>query len=232
MTLRSAPIRLRLTALLVLLLAFGLFATACTDDATDTTAETIDGSEVTEVTEPESDEPTETVQTLDEAAPAEAQEPVEDETALLAPGLALNADGLDILDPDATTTELLAFGDDQAGVMAGLEAVLGSPDEMNDGTSECPNGQAAVATWTDTIMVDFDADGRFLSWLLLPGSDLTTIDDVGVGSPVSALDGVEFFEESTLGDEFNAGGYGGLATGTGPDATIDRLWAGDVCSFR
>ncbi len=231
---------------LLLVMAFGALAACSGDDAdsTDTvdTADTVDTTdasdttdttgESTDVTEPEADDSEETVQTLDDAAPAEAGAPVEEETALLAPGLALDPEGLDILDPDATTTELLAFGDDQGGVIAGLEAVLGSADQIAEGTGECPNGQATVATWDETIMVDFDADGRFLSWLLLPGSELTTKDDVGIGSPVSALGDVTFFEDSTLGDEFQADGFGGLATGPGPDATIDRLWAGEVCSFR
>ncbi|MDH5521232.1 MAG: hypothetical protein OEZ14_11960 [Acidimicrobiia bacterium] len=219
---------------LVLLLALGLFAAACTDDATDATdtTDSTEAGDTTDVTEPGSDESDQTAQTLDDAAPAEAQEPVEDDTAMLEAGLALDPNGLTILDPAATTTELLAFGDDQAAVIAGLEAVLGSADEMNEGTSECPNGQAAVATWDDTLMVDFDATEQFLSWVLLPGSDLTTIEDVGIGSPVAALDGVEFFADSTLGDEFNAGGFGGLANGTGDDASIDRLWAGEICSFR
>lgn len=205
---------------LLLLLALGSLAVACGDDDAAT--------ESTDVTDE-----SETVQTLDDAAPAEAQEPVEDETALLEPGLALDANGVTIVEPDGAATALLAFGDQQDAVIAGMEAVLGSADEMGEGTGECPNGQAAVATWDGTIMVDFDADGRFLSWLLLPESDLTTTENVGVGSPVSDLgDDVSFLEDSTLGDEFNVGGYGGLATGTGDDATIDRLWAGEVCSFR
>lgn len=248
-TLRRSRRPIRAAVPLVLLLALGLFAAACTDDATEAT-DTTDSTEVTDtteasdttdsteatdttdVTEPGSEESDQTAQTLDDAAPAEAQEPVEDDTAMLEPGLALDPNGLTILDPAATTTELLAFGDDQAGVIAGLEAVLGSADEMNEGTSECPNGQAAVATWDGTLMVDFDADQQFLSWVLPPGSNLTTTDEVGVGSLVSALGAVEFFTDSTLGDEFSAGGFGGLANGTGDDATIDQLWAGEICSFR
>lgn len=233
---------------LLLIIALGALVAACSGDeteATDTTgttesADTTDTAETTDmagetttgITEPEADESSETVQTLDDAAPADAGPPVEDETALLAPGLALDPNGLDILDPDATTTELLAFGDDQGGVIAGLEAVLGTADQIGEGTAECPNGQATVATWEDTIMVDFNADEQFLSWLLLPGSELTTKDNVGIGSPVSALGDVTFLEDSTLGDEFEADGFGGLASGPDADATIERLWAGEVCSFR
>ena len=146
------------------------------------------------------------------------------------------SDTTDVTEPRADESDQTAQTLDDAtpaeAVIAGLEAVLGSADEMNEGTSECPNGQAAVATWDGTLMVDFDAEQQFLSWALLPESDLTTTDDIGIGSPVSALDGVEFFADSTLGDEFNAGGFGGLADGTGDDATIDRLWAGEICSFR
>ncbi len=201
------------------LVAMGLLAVSCTGD---------DSTEATQ-TESES-EPT--VQTLDTAEPAEAAEPADDEATTQAPGLALDPAGLTILDPVATTTELLAFGDDQGGVIAGLEAVLGSADEIGEGSSECPNGQATVATWDGTLMVDFSADEEFLSWSVPPESDLTTTGDVGVGSPVSDLGEVSFVDGSTLGDEFEIGGLRGLAAGTGDDALIDRLWAGEVCAFR
>lgn len=212
----------RLAAELLLLLALGLAIAACTGD----------GSEATDAGSDDSDDSDQTVQTLDDAAPADAGPPVEDEMALLAPGLALDPNGLTILDPDATTTELLAFGDDQAAVIAGLEAVLGTADEIADGSEECPNGQATVATWDETLTVDFAADGRFLSWSLPPGSELTTIDNVGLGSPVSTLGDVVSIEDSTLGDEFEAGGFSGLAADAGADASIDQLWAGDICAFR
>lgn len=202
----------------MLLVAFGALVAACSGDDDAETTDADDGEQ--------------TVQTLDDAAPAESGAPVDEETALLAPGLALDPAGLDILDPDAVTTELLAFGEDQGGVIAGLEAVLGSAAEIGEGSGECPNGQATVATWEETLMVEFDADEQFLAWSVPPASELTTRDDVGIGSPVSELGEVTFVEGSTLGDEFEAGGFGGLATGPDAEATIDRLWAGEVCAFR
>ena len=234
---------------------FLLMAAACTNDGTGSDTATTDDSTVSDSTESDStvsdstvsdstvsdstetddstsvDDGDSTTQTLDDAAPAEAPSSGNDGPAALAPGLSLDADGLTILDPDAGETVLLSFGEQQGPVIAGLEAVLGPADETNDGNQECGNGQAAVASWDDRLFVDFDSDGAFLSWVTRPGSDLTTSDDVGLGSMVSEL-GDATFVESTLGNEFEAGDLGGLASEATPSGIIEQLWAGSICAFR
>lgn len=159
------------------------------------------------------------------AAPTSTQEP---STVVLSPN------GLVIVDAEEASTRL-NFGTDQQLVVDVLSAALGEEPIVSDGSAECPNGQAIVASWPELNM-DFDENGSFLSWKLSPGSTLTDENEIGLGSTRTALD--EAFlpavdEDSTLGTEF----YGettlsGLLTGPDQDDTIDALWAGLVCVFR
>jgi hypothetical protein len=123
-------------------------------------------------------------------------------------------------------------------VVRGVGAVLGPPDQTAEGNPECGNGQGATATWTEEIAIDFDPDGRFLSWILRPGSALTDLTGVGLGSSYDELvaSWAVDVEDTTLGREFatspDGTGLGGLLEGDGAGAEITELWAGPICAFR
>lgn len=149
-------------------------------------------------------------------------------TVVLAPG------GLAIVDAAGASTRL-NFGTDQQLVIDALSAALGEAPALSDGSAECPNGQAVVASWPD-LRMDFDESGSFLSWTASQESTLTDENGIGLGSTRTELDQAfapAVDEDSTLGTEF----YGettlsGLLSGPDADDTIDALWAGSVCVFR
>jgi hypothetical protein len=152
--------------------------------------------------------------------------------------LALAVDGLTIVESLSGSTTHLPFGTAKTNVLTGLESTLGAPGTASPGNAECGNGQATVAEWPDAISIDFDSADQFLSWGLQPGSELTDLAGVGLGSSFSDLSAAwdVTVSETTLGHEFSTsaegGGLGGLLTGPELDATITHLWAGPICAFR
>ncbi len=83
-----------------------------------------------------------------------------------------------------------------------------------------------MATWPDLIL-DFDANDRFLSWRLPVGSQLTDADGLGLGSERSDLSEtlLASIEESSLGTEFGmSGSVSGLLSGPEDGAIVDVLW--------
>jgi hypothetical protein len=141
------------------------------------------------------------------------------------------------------------LGDAAEVVVADVADVLGRP--LHTEGVECPGGSDRTVRWEAGLTAVF-ADGRLSGWTLeapSPGPadddaepvEIATTDGIGVGSPVAQLqaafpDNFHWVPDSTLGVEFFIGsGYpylGGLATGEGPDDTVEWLWAGDSCSFR
>lgn len=206
-------------------------ATASTTTRPDgSVTSTTDGTGTGDTTEtPGTADPADTTTTT-EPGPAIPTGPVE---------LALGPDGLILVEESDGSTTLLDFGTPTAAVLAGVEASIGPPDEIQEGNAECGNGSAFVAVWTDSILLDFDTEDRFLAWVLRPGSELTTPTGVGLGTTRQEVEDsiVVTVDETTLGTEFGTGGdgaagLGGLLDGSGAASTVTDLWAGSICAFR
>ncbi len=150
--------------------------------------------------------------------------------------LAVAPDGLMLVDSDTGSTTPLLFGTAQDQVVAAVDATLGEAGVVNPGNVECPNGQAAVGAWND-LQLEFDVDG-LMAWSLNPGSTVTDMMGVGVGSTLTEVQAgwnITIFE-STLGTEFNTDvdgqGIGGLLSDASESAVVTAYWAGFVCTFR
>lgn len=149
----------------------------------------------------------------------------------------LGANGLDIVAQGVSLPDGLGFGEKENTVVMQLSHVLGAPGEKmtND---ECGAGPMNFRRF-GPLTVNFQR-GEWVGWLLDRGSGreggpvpVTLEDGITVGSPAGELAGQgDYFEESTLGDEFMVEGISGLSSGRGSDAKIDTLWAGTNCNFR
>ena len=151
--------------------------------------------------------------------------------AAAGPALALDGEGLRLVDRSSGRTRPIAFGTPEAQVLAALQPLRGPPAERST-NEECGAGPLAFAEWPDDLQLVFQ-EGRFVGWWVDdPG--LTTMSGVGVGSSLDQLKAAYAAEvgESTLGPEFSAGGLGGLLSGRGPAARVTVLWAGVICAFR
>jgi hypothetical protein len=128
----------------------------------------------------------------------------------------------------------LPFGTDKATIRTVLTNTLGAPRATNQ--AECGQGPR-----TQLDRQGFSAlfDGsKFVGWTDSgKGSvKLTTADGLGVGSTLAAVrasqSGVTVTTGS-LGPEFtSSGGLSGILDGTGANAHVTVLYAGESCFFR
>lgn len=169
-----------------------------------------------------------------EPAPAQAQAtatPAPSPTPAQ-PALAIEGDGLRLIDPQTGSARPLAFGMDWRSALAAL-ASRGPPRTGH--MEECGAGPLDYAKWDDGFTL-YAQDGAFMGWFAdtQAAGRLSTASGIGPGSTRAELDSAYAAEvfESTLGTEFLAGDLGGLLDGTGKQATITALWAGLGCSFR
>jgi hypothetical protein len=163
------------------------------------------------------------------AAPPATTPPATTPTA--APVLAVDGEGLRLVDPASGATRALPFGTPEADTEAVLAAALGrAPDERGE-TSEC--GSRRFARWNGAISAWFGDEG-FSGWSLPEGSGLSTMAGVRLGSSRKALASAYAAEvmASSLGTEFVAGAMGGVLASDAPDAAVTHLWAGDTCIAR
>lgn len=148
--------------------------------------------------------------------------------------LALEGEGLRLFDPATSAATPLAFGRPQTDVLATLERVRGPAGK---GTNEsCGAGPVQYANWPDGLSLVFQ-DDRFVGWSLdgRATGAIATASGIGPGSTRADIDaayaGVDV-QETTLGDEFDAGGFFGLLDGSNPTAKITTMWAGVNCVAR
>lgn len=178
--------------------------------------------------------------TVDSTAAAPAPRPPADTSAAAPsapaalPVVALDGEGLRLVDPERGSTRLLAFGAARSTAVEALAASFGAPRET--GTNpDCGTGALTFATWPNGLTAWFQADA-FAGWIASATADttLTTMAGVGVGSPRTTVESTYAVsvEQTTLGTEFTAGTLAGLFTGPAPDARVETLWAGATCLFR
>lgn len=149
-----------------------------------------------------------------------------------APVIAVDGEGLRLVDPVSGRTRPIAFGTAQAATLAAL-AAHGTPQQGRN--ADCPAGAVDYATWPDGLQLVFQ-DGAFAGWSLdgRRAPKLTTLSGVGIGSTRAAIAAANTVTvtEGSLGTEFAIGDMGGLLDGTGPQAKVTDLWAGVTCIAR
>ena len=119
------------------------------------------------------------------------------------------------------------FGMAQAEAVAAATAAFGEPSSTarND---ECGAGPLDFVSF-DALTLAFQ-EGRFAGWAVDgPHPSLRTAGGLAVGAPRSVL-GDTPIEQTTLGQEFEVGGIGGLLDEN--DTGVAALWAGLTCHFR
>ena len=153
--------------------------------------------------------------------------------AAAGPDIAVEAEGLRLVDEASGAARPLPFGMPQEQLLALLEGFRGPADA---GTNpECGAGPVDYAVWADGLTLNFQ-ESRFAGWALderAAGSH-ATMSGIGPGSTRRELEAAHevAVEQTSLGTEFTAGGIGGVLDGPGPDARITAMWAGVTCVFR
>jgi hypothetical protein len=171
-----------------------------------------------------------------EPASAPATPPPAAETPVATPSpapagaraVALDPEGLRLVDRQSGSTAALAFGQPAEQVVASVSAAQGSAPSERGTNSECGAGALDYATWSDGLTLWFQ-NGTFAGWAVNEAGP-TLMSGIGVGSSRADLEGAHVIqvEESTLGTEFaSAGFYGILEAGR-----VSNLWAGVSCNFR
>ncbi|MEP0873649.1 hypothetical protein NDA01_28325 [Trichocoleus desertorum AS-A10] len=150
--------------------------------------------------------------------------------------LALDSQGLRVVNKSTGATRAIAFGTKEADVVSILTNLRGKP--RNQGVNqECGAGPLGFARWADGLSLQFNK-GRFAGWSVdgrSPGANkLTTINGVGTGSTRTQLNKAYTVKvsQSSLGTEFSAGSLGGLLSGSKPTDRVTSLWSGTTCFFR
>lgn len=121
----------------------------------------------------------------------------------------------------------LKFGMKQADAIAAAARAFGKPGprEHND---ECGEGPMDFVRFKD-LQLGFQ-EGKLAGWSLGGKTPaLKTAGGVAIGTPRSALNGVEIDEQSSLGPEFSIDDVGGIL---GEGDKVEALWAGLACQFR
>lgn len=153
-----------------------------------------------------------------------------DADAQATPALALDGEGLRLVNPENGSTRLIPFGGPQAETVAALTGALGVPSETGT-NAECPPGALDFATFGQDTTLYFQ-DGAFAGWFTSAG-DWSTMNGIRAGMTRAELDasGSEIeLTETSLGQEFDAGGVYGIMN---EDASaVDLLWAGANCFAR
>jgi len=154
--------------------------------------------------------------------------------------MALDGEGLRLVNSETGSTRLLPFGTDRTTTETAIAKQLGAVANRSS-NEECGAGPMEFSVFGNFIG-NFQ-DDLFVGWDLRDGdkkATLTTMSGVGIGMTRSEMaESVAFdiYEDSTIGTEFQTGGdepggFFGLFDGDAPDAKITDLWAGTNCIFR
>lgn len=149
--------------------------------------------------------------------------------------VALDAGGLLIVMKDTGSTRMIDFGLPKDRTVAIVTNVAGAPTPEST-NSECGAGPVQFIAYPDGLTLLFQED-RFVGWSLDKDAagKQSTMSGIGVGSTRSdlaaAYSGVQV-SETSLGQEFTAGGLYGVLDGPDAAAKIEVMWAGTSCVFR
>jgi len=150
--------------------------------------------------------------------------------------LALDSQGLRVVNKSTGATRAIAFGTKEADVVSILTNLRGKPRSRGV-NQECGGGPLGFANWADGLSLQFNK-GRFAGWNVdgrsKAANKLTTISGVGTGSTRTQLNKAYTVKvsQSSLGTEFSAGSLGGLLSGNKPTDRVISLWSGTTCFFR
>ncbi len=146
--------------------------------------------------------------------------------------IVLEGGGLTIVPAAGGAARFIVFGTPAAATLEAVAKALGRGPDQRDSNGECGGGAQTLAAWDDVLTLWFSEEEGFVGWDSDGG--LATAEGVAIGSPRSALRGLEGVEiaQSTLGTEFTAGDISGLLASEAPDARLEALWSGSTCVFR
>lgn len=143
------------------------------------------------------------------------------------PALAIEGEGLRLVDPQSGRATPVAFGTPEARTLAAVTTSLGKPDAQGS-NADCPTGPVRFARWNKALTLHF-RDGAFVGWV---GDARTkTMSGIGIGSTRKQLFDVydAQVEQTGLGTRFTAGALTGVLDSDAPRAAITDLWAGEAC---
>lgn len=140
--------------------------------------------------------------------------------------------GLIIAPTGGGKARLIPFGTPTAATLEAVAKAVGRGPSRRGSNEECGGGAQTFAGWDEILTLWFSEEGGFVGWD--SDGELATAEGVAVGSPRSALDGLEGVEiaQSTLGTEFTASDISGLLASDASDAKVKALWSGSTCVFR
>lgn len=159
----------------------------------------------------------------------------EPDAAATGAAVALDGEGLRIVDTATGSARLLPFGAEAQVVEDALVRLWGDPAQRVE-LPDCGPGPPVAIGW-DNGFVALMRESRFASWsagaAAMPGR-VSTMTGMAVGSPRDQVESAYDIDvrESSLGVEFDAGGITGVFDGDGAEARVTALWAGEACIFR
>lgn len=142
--------------------------------------------------------------------------------------IALDSEGLRLVDETTGSTRLLPFGAPQAEAEAAITAILGQATETGD-LEECGPGPLHYANFDQGLQLLFSG-GTFSGWA--SRGALTTMNGLSADANRAELQaaGVTAFTRDTLEDEFELGGIYGVMEAGGQE--VGLLHVGDNCFMR
>jgi hypothetical protein len=148
--------------------------------------------------------------------------------------IALDGDGLMLIDAVTGSTRALSFGTPATSALAAATAVLGAP-RSRDTNHDCGAGALDFVSFEEGLLLNVQ-DERFVGWTVRPGSGRTfqTMAGISLGSSRAELESAytATVQRTTLGTEFSAGGLHGVLASSAASAPITDLWAGTNCIAR
>jgi hypothetical protein len=149
------------------------------------------------------------------------------------PTLVLDKDGILA---GGTEESRIAFGSNSLDTIERVTPLLGANYDKDE-SKECGAGPMEFANYGKVVLMF--QQGEFVGWELKEASDepwIGTPGGVTIGTPRSELQAsmgaAPKVEKTSLGAEFNAGGFTGLLSSDKPDAKVTALWAGTNCIMR
>jgi len=148
-------------------------------------------------------------------------------------GLNLAPDELTLVLPNGSARHV-GFGMAKADAVKMIGAALGSPIEEAI-NQDCGAGALAYAAFRNGLSLYFQ-DGKFAGWDLdgRENGKFTTGNGIGIGTTRKELEaaGTVDVGETSIGNEFMAGGLSGLLSTAAADGKVTNLWAGVTCIAR